>query len=228
MNAPDIRPLETVEAVFQASDVLSQVWGGDRTGMPANLLRALAQAGNYAFGYYVDGRMVGASIAFFGPPVARSLHSHITGLLPEHRGHGEGRAFKTHQRDWALAHGVEHITWTFDPLVARNAHFNLRVLGAEVTEYLVDNYGPMDDGVNLGDESDRLLADWDLVAPRVEVGEVVASVAIPHDIEALRRAADPDAASWRHRVRDAMRAQLAEGLVVGGFDDERGYLFVRP
>jgi predicted GNAT superfamily acetyltransferase len=223
----DIRPLDTVERVFAASEVLSEVWGGDRTGMPANLLRALAHAGNYAFGAYDGDRMVGASVAFFGPPAEATLHSHITGLLPEYRGGGNGRALKLHQREWALERGVERITWTFDPLVARNAHFNLRVLGARVVEYLVDHYGPMDDGVNLGDESDRLLVSWELTTPRAEIGEVVASVAVPHDIESVRRASAADAAVWRHRVRDEMLAGLAAGLVVGGFDDERGYLFVR-
>ncbi|HKT56385.1 MAG TPA: GNAT family N-acetyltransferase [Microbacterium sp.] len=224
----DIRALDTVASVFAASDVLSAVWGGDRTGMPANLLRALAHAGSYAFGAYDGDRMVGASVAFFGPPADRTLHSHITGLLPEYRGGGRGRALKLHQRAWALERGVDRITWTFDPLVARNAHFNLRVLGARVTEYLVDHYGPMDDGVNRGDESDRLLVSWDLRAPRAEPGEVVASVAVPHDIEAVRLASAQDAAAWRHRVRDGMLDRLADGLVVGGFDDERGYLFVRP
>lgn len=228
VRALDIRALDTVESVFAASDVLSEVWGGDRTGMPANVLRALAHAGNYAFGVYDGGRMVGASVAFFGPPAARTLHSHITGLLPEYQGGGRGRALKLHQRAWALERGVDRITWTFDPLVARNAHFNLRVLGARVAEYLVDHYGPMDDGVNRGDESDRILVSWDLRARAAsEPGEVVASVAVPHDIEAVRRTSAAEAAAWRHRVRDEMLARLAEGLVVGGFDDERGYLFVR-
>jgi predicted GNAT superfamily acetyltransferase len=224
----DIRPLDTVESVFAASDVLSQVWGGDRTGMPANLLRALTHSGNYAVGVYDGARMVGASVAFFGPPADAVLHSHITGLLPEYRGQGAGRALKLHQRAWALERGVSRITWTFDPLVARNAHFNLEVLGARVVEYLVDHYGRMDDGVNRGDESDRLLVSWELTAPRVEPGEAVASVAVPRDIEAVRSASTTDAAAWRIRVREGMQADLAAGLVVGGFDDERGYLFVRP
>jgi predicted GNAT superfamily acetyltransferase len=54
--------------------------------------------------------------------------------------------------------------WTFDPLVGRNARFNLVKLGATGTEYLVDFYGPMTDGVNDGDESDRLTVTWDLTA----------------------------------------------------------------
>ncbi len=175
--------------------------------------------------------MIGASIAFFAPPAARSMHSHITGVLPGLQSKGLGRLLKQHQRDWAFARDVGHITWTFDPLVARNAHFNLRVLGARVTEYLVDHYGPMDDGVNRGDETDRLMVSWALAAPPAPTppdDRVVASVAVPHDIETMRREAPADAAAWRVRVRDEFLARTAEGLVAAGFDDDRGYLFVRP
>jgi len=226
-----IRPLDAVDEVIEASEVLSAVWEGDRSGMPPNLLRALAHSGNYAVGLYVDGRMIGASVAFFGAPASRSMHSHITGVLPGHQSHGLGRMLKQHQREWALARDVGHITWTFDPLIARNAHFNLRVLGTRATEYLVNHYGPMDDGVNRGDESDRLMVSWALAAPPRPTpsdDQVVASVPVPHDIVALRRKDPADAATWRLRVREGFLARLAEGLEVGGFDDERGYLFVCP
>ncbi|MGN8552981.1 UNVERIFIED_CONTAM: GNAT family N-acetyltransferase [Microbacterium sp. SLM126] len=227
----DIRPLDTVDEVHAASRVLAEVWGGDNGGMPPNLLRALAHAGNYAVGLYDGDRMVGASVAFFAAPAARSMHSHITGVLPDLQSKGLGRVLKQHQREWALARDVGHITWTFDPLVARNAHFNLRTLGTRVTEYLVNHYGPMDDGINRGDETDRVMVSWALAAPPVATPaaeRVVASVAIPHDIETLRREAPADASAWRLRVRDEILARLAESLVIGGFDDERGYLFVRP
>src|SRR3712207_7442617 len=62
---------------------------------------------------------------------------------------------KLHQRAWAIARGVHEVAWTFDPLVARNAWFNLTKLGARATEYLPNFYGPMDDGINGADESDR-------------------------------------------------------------------------
>lgn len=227
----EIRPLESVEEVFRASDVLAEVWGGDRAGMPPNLLRALAHSGNYAVGLYDGDRMVGASVAFFAAPATRSMHSHITGILPGLQAHGLGRLLKQHQREWALEREVGHITWTFDPLVARNAHFNLRVLGTRVTDYLVNHYGPMDDGVNRGDETDRIMVRWALAAPPVPTpshDRVVASVPIPHDIEAMRRQSPADAAAWRLSVREAVLGHLAEGLVIGGFDDERGYLMVRP
>jgi predicted GNAT superfamily acetyltransferase len=225
----EIRPLDTVEEVFAASAVLSEVWGGDRTGMPPNLLRALAHAGNYAVGLFDGDRIVGASVAFFAEPSARSMHSHITGVLPEYRSQGLGRVLKAHQRRWAFARDVGHITWTFDPLVARNAHFNIRVLGARITEYLIDHYGAMDDGVNRGDETDRLMTRWVLAAPASapREGDVVTSVPIPRDIEALRRQDPAEALDWRYRVRDAFGGLLTDGFVVGGFDDERGYLFVR-
>lgn len=78
----EIRALATIEQIVAASDVLAEVWGGDRGGMPPNLLRALAHSGNYAVGLYDGERLVGASVAFFAEPGARSMHSHITGVLP--------------------------------------------------------------------------------------------------------------------------------------------------
>jgi predicted GNAT superfamily acetyltransferase len=78
----DIRPLATVDEVFAASAVLADVWDGDRSGMPPNLLRALAHSGNYAVGLYAADTLVGASVAFFAAPASRSMHSHITGVLP--------------------------------------------------------------------------------------------------------------------------------------------------
>lgn len=224
-----IRPLESIEQVFAASAVLDEVWGGDRGGMPPNLLRALAHAGNYAVGLFDGERMVGASVAFFAPPAARSMHSHITGILPAYRSRGLGRMLKSHQRTWAFARDVGHITWTFDPLVARNAHFNLRVLGARVDEYLIDHYGAMDDVVNRGDESDRLMVTWALAAPASPPLEtdVVTTVPVPHDIEALRRSDPAEALEWRYRVRDAFGGLYQDGFVAVGFDDDRGYLFTR-
>ena len=227
----EIRPLTTIAQIHEAADVLREVWVGDRDAMPPNLMRALAHSGNYVVGMYDGDRMIGASIAFFAPPATRSMHSHITGVLPGLQSQGLGRLLKQHQREWAFAREVGHITWTFDPLVARNAHFNLRVLGARVTEYLVDHYGPMDDSVNRGDETDRVMVSWALAAPPAPTpaaDRVVASVAVPHDIEAMRRTAPGDAAAWRLRVREEFLAHVAEGLSPAGFDDERGYLFVRP
>ncbi|PVE78774.1 GNAT family N-acetyltransferase [Microbacterium testaceum] len=225
MASIDIRTLDTVDAIHEAARVLDRVWG-ERGTMPANILRALEHAGNYVVGLYDGDEMIGASAAFFGPPAARSLHSHITGIVDGHQGRGLGRLLKLHQRDWALERGVGRITWTFDPLIPRNAHFNLAVLGARVTEYLVNQYGEMDDEVNRGDESDRLMVSWALAepaAPQPQDAEITGVVAVPGDVETLRRSDPAAAAAWRVRVRDELRGHLASGRRIGGFD-RRGYL----
>jgi predicted GNAT superfamily acetyltransferase len=95
------------------------------------------------------------------------MHSHVAGVAESARGRNVGFALKLHQRAWAMQHGIRAVTWTFDPLVRRNAYFNLVKLGARPSEYLVDFYGDMDDAVNGGQGSDRLLVAWDLASPRV-------------------------------------------------------------
>ena len=105
------------------------------------------------------------------------------------------------------------------------------MLGARVAEYLVNQYGAMTDEINRGDETDRLLVEWALAeppAPTPQGDAVVATVPVPTDIEALRREAPAEAAQWRVRVRDALQSHLESGLRIGGFDSERGYLFVSP
>jgi len=229
VEAFEIREIETVEQAHQAAEVLDRIWPGPSSALPANVIRALAHSGNYVVGIFDGAEMVGAVVAFFGPPESRSMHSHVAGVLSEYQGRGVGRMLKQHQREWAFSRGIGHITWTFDPLIARNAHFNLTVLGARVTEYLVDQYGSMDDGVNRGDESDRLFVSWALAAPASAPREedVVTSVVIPSDIAALRRDDPSEALEWRYRVRDAFLGLLEDGLVVVGFDNDRGYLFAR-
>jgi predicted GNAT superfamily acetyltransferase len=224
-----IRDLDTVELILDAQALLDSIRGPERV-VDAGTLRALQQSGNYVVGLF-DGddgeeRMVGASIAFFGEPGRRAMHSHITALVPEYRGRGWGRELKEHQRQWAFSREVGRISWTFDPLVARNAHFFLTVLGARVTGYVVNQYGIFGGG-DAGDESDRLDVEWALadIAKPPAPDAVVDTLAIPPDIESMR-VSDPDAAhGWRLRLRAEIEALLGRGLRIAGFDVEKGYLF---
>jgi predicted GNAT superfamily acetyltransferase len=153
----------------------------------------------------------------------------VAGVLPAYQGRGVGRLLKEHQREWAFARGVGTITWTYDPLVARNAHFNLTVLGARVTEYLIDQYGPMADEVNRGDATDRLMVSWALARPSAtspSPARVVATVPIPPDIESLRRTDPEAAAGWRLKLREELVGQLEAGRRIAGFDRDLGYLVV--
>ncbi|MGO2684373.1 GNAT family N-acetyltransferase [Microbacterium sp.] len=224
-----IRDLDTVELIIEAQSLLDAIRGPERV-IDAGTLRALEQSGNYVVGLFDDEsgqeRMVGASVAFFGVPGQRTMHSHITALLPEYRGRGWGRELKEHQRQWAFSREVGRVTWTFDPLVARNAHFFLTVLGARVIGYSVNNYGIFGGG-DAGDESDRLDVEWALadIAKAPADDAVVATLEIPSDVEVMRET-DPDAAhEWRMRLRGEIEELHGRGLHVAGFDVNRGYLF---
>ena len=134
-----VRELHRVDQLKAAQQLFEAVWRpaeGQPSPMTGELLRALAHAGCYVAGAYAGARMVGASAGFFTAPPGPALHSHITGVAPQGQHRGVGFALKVHQRAWALARGITEVVWTFDPLVARNAWFNLAKLGARPTAYL--------------------------------------------------------------------------------------------
>lgn len=215
--------LHDLGEVTALADVFSTVWQSlpGRTPVPVEVMLAVAHSGGYLAGLEQGGRLVGGSVGLVGltegPEVRPTLHSHVTGVLPGSR--GRGLLLKQHQREWCLARGITQVTWTFDPLVRRNAHFNLTKLGATSRDYLVDFYGPMTDGLNAGEPSDRLYTRWDLQDPPRH-GPVVATVALPEDVESLRRTDPGEARRWRLQVRDQLTAHLASGLVVTGVDDQ--------
>ncbi|HEY6796353.1 MAG TPA: hypothetical protein VI248_16880 [Kineosporiaceae bacterium] len=166
----EVAELPDLVAIRRLIDTL---WSAAPTNpsVTAELLRAYAHTGQYvvvADDLTRPGRpMVAASVGFLAAPPGVALHSHVTGVLPEGRGRSLGLALKAHQRAWALRSGLRQVTWTFDPLIRRNAWFNLAKLAARPRRYLVDFYGPMADAINAGDASDRLYLTWPLHDPRV-------------------------------------------------------------
>jgi predicted GNAT superfamily acetyltransferase len=165
-----ITALTDAPGAHQAARLLAGIWASDQPGLPisAHAVRALAHTGNYVVGAWSGPELVGASIAFLGAHHGRlQVHSHITGTAAAVQRSSIGFALKQHQRAWSLQRGIEEVTWTFDPLVRRNAWFNLRKLRAVATAYEADFYGPMEDGINADDPSDRCLVTWDLLAPAV-------------------------------------------------------------
>jgi predicted GNAT superfamily acetyltransferase len=171
-QASGVEIIELVE-VRDLKAVYSQIdsiWGPNLAQAPVSteLLRALAKSGNYVVAAFAEDALVGSCVGFFAPPRSQTLHSHIAAVSPGGRGRSVGFALKVHQRAWALARGVSTITWTFDPLVARNAYFNLAKLSATPEEYLPDFYGEMEDQINRNDATDRLLMRWELESPQVD------------------------------------------------------------
>jgi len=215
-------------------------WGDDfRELVPPALLLVGQKIGGVVAGAFAREDLVGFVFGLTGLRDGRPVHwSHMLAVAETWRDRGIGRALKAFQRDHLVASGVERMYWTYDPLVARNAHLNLRTLGARVIEYARDLYGtnPMShtDRV-IG--SDRFVVAWDLRVPEPPPdagnpplgplgGEVIASeedplpdipavlVAIPADIHLLKDADAAGAARWRRATRRAFEHYLARGYTV--------------
>ena len=226
-----IRELADMDDLRRLADLFARIWERpDEQPVDASTLRAMTHSGNYVAGAESGGHLVGGLIGWLGgdPRDHLHLHSHILGVLPDIEARGVGFALKQHQRTWCMSRGVMSVEWTFDPLVRRNAYFNLAKLGADAVEYLVNFYGPMDDGINAGDESDRLLVRWTLDSPNAvaaasgmpvapKVGDQHVLVQVPEDIVAIRRH-DPELARrWRQRVRESLGGAMSRGYRVAGF-----------
>lgn len=224
----DVRLLTEGLEIREMVALLDRIWGTATAVVGMELATAIGHGGGYLAAVDLDGQMVGGSVGFLARHHgADVLHSHITGLLPTARGRGVGWTLKQHQRAWAADRDLVWVTWTFDPLVRRNAWFNLGVLGAEVSEYLVDFYGPMDDDINGRDESDRLLVVWPTSGPRPRPSRPLAGLAVvptPEDIVTLRRTDAAEAQHWRHRMRGELGGRLGEGGRVVSFTRGGDYL----
>lgn len=239
-----IRLADSLTDMHRLLRVADAVWGPPAGAMVSpDFLMALAHTGGYvALAEIHDAATdssipVGASFGFLarcGTEIG--LHSHITGVIPSRQHLGIGRRLKHHQRTWALGQGLDVITWTFDPLVRRNGWFNLHGLGATAEEFHIDFYGPLGDTINGADETDRLLARWDLRSTRAceaekepipppSPGAEDVLVPTPDDIVTLRRT-DPEAARvWRRGMRDALVTTMTTHRIIG-MTDQGSYVLV--
>lgn len=168
-----LRPLAEVSELVLTERIQSEVWGiEDHEVVPASLLRAAVHAGGHVIGAFESGALIGFAFGILATPHGTGMeglgvHSHMVAVLPEYRRHGLGKRLKWFQRRWCLERDLRWMSWTFDPLQAKNANLNLRHLGVECHDYLVDFYGPMPGSLGGGQPSDRLLALWLLDSPQV-------------------------------------------------------------
>jgi predicted GNAT superfamily acetyltransferase len=216
----------------EISALFTSIWGGHQH-IPPELGRAIVESGGYVVAARRGAVVVGASVAVVGQSEGRlHLHSHITGVVPSEQRSGVGLAIKRHQREWARERGMARIVWTFDPLVRRNALFNLARLGARATRYEVDFYGPVRDAINGEDETDRLVVEW-AVSGAEGAGALAPTrgmtvVPTPADIVALRTSDAVTARRARLEVRDALGARMSQGWTVAGVSADGSYLLLPP
>jgi len=168
-----VRILETPDEMKAVEDLQRVVWPGSETDVvPAHLLLTAAHNGGLVLGAFVGERLVGMVFGFPGvesvPDGPRPKHcSHMLGVHPDVRGSGVGFALKRAQWQMIRRQGLDHITWTYDPLLSRNAYLNVARLGAVCDTYLREVYGEMRDGLNAGLPSDRFQVDWWILTQRV-------------------------------------------------------------
>jgi predicted GNAT superfamily acetyltransferase len=227
-----IKPLITVEEQNLGRAVFDHTWAKDAgTEITPNLLQAMVHSGAYLSGAFIGSDCVGAAFAFPANTGGLHLHSHMTAVMENHRDKGIGFLLKIDQWHWAKKNNYKEITWTFDPLVKRNAKLNLLKLGADVSAYYPNFYGDMPDALNAGDESDRLLASWKVEggAPmsRQEIISVESTdilIEIPEDIVAIRESDLAENLRWRYKVRDQFTQALDKGGQVIGFSANSEYV----
>jgi predicted GNAT superfamily acetyltransferase len=253
--AISIRLARTHEDYAGCEELSRRIWGAaERNVVPRELLLTMQANGGIVQGAWLpDGTIVGFVFGFLGQRDGRlRLCSHQLGVLPGYRGSGLGVHLKLAQAEEARRRGLELITWTFDPLEARNAYINLHRLGAMAKRYERDHYGPMEDELNRGLPSDRFEAEWWLTRPRssppvgkpavmLSVGEhgdpvpgnadvretASALIAVPSDFQAIKRQSIELARRWRMESRAVFEAALAAGLIAADFQRDGVYVMQR-
>jgi predicted GNAT superfamily acetyltransferase len=248
-QASDAIEIEEMHGVARAREVellQMEIWRASEAWIvPSHALMIVSDSGGILLGARVRGQLVGFVLGFLARTDGTLFHaSHMLGVLPEFRRHGVGAALKWRQRDVARVQGLDLMRWTFDPLEARNAYFNLHKLGASCRVYKPDYYGPMQDELNRDLPSDRLLVEWRLDSdgrrpalstgprsilrnrdgsPQLQLDDMAGgeplAVEIPDDIQAIKREAPEVALRWRLAVREAFSAALAVGYGAHDFRD---------
>ena len=205
---------------------------------PRRHLIVSRQAGGWTLGAFVNERLVGFVhhlAAVRGSEIFG--YSHMMAVDPDYQNQGVGARLKWSQRGRALQEGRSFIKWTWHPMQARNAHFNLNRLGVTVSSYAENFYGtdyattPTLAGAEPpGIDSDRLFANWQLNSRRVEdlakgvsALETVADKAdavinIPANWTKLCREQPAAAKQEQLRVRGEFERAFAAGCVAAGFE----------
>lgn len=257
LSAPlSIRILSGIEEQDLARAIFDEVWpSAEGTQITANLLQAMVHNGTYVAGAFIQNEIVAAAFAFPGLDTKKNLHlhSHMAAVKERYRNRNIGTALKFHQKSWALEHGYNTITWTFDPLVRRNAKLNLVKLGIQIFDYFSDFYGDLPDALNAGDPTDRVIAHWDIANPdlapkeidgkkipvalemldgkpiqhevNVESSQVLCY--LPVDIIELRARDSALALKWRLAMRNQLQPRLNDGWHISGFTSDGAYILTR-
>jgi len=205
-----IRDLESFDDLCQVKSVEKEVWGmADDDSLPMTLAIACKAAGSIFVGAFDGDKLVGFAFGIFGREHGQTtIHSHMLAVLERYRQHDLGLKLKHAQRERALGLAIREMTWTYDPLQSRNAHFNFAKLGIVSDAYKVDFYGPETSSVLHRNGTDRLWVRW-LLDSRRAGDRIAGKDTRAETLDALRHLAP--LVSFNGDGRPA-RADLAESL----------------
>jgi predicted GNAT superfamily acetyltransferase len=237
-----VQPL-TLHSEFAAAVELQRaIWGFDEVELlPVRLFVTALKVGGQALGAFDGEAMIGFCLAIpgMGTGGKNYLHSHMLGVLRAYRNAGAGRMLKLAQREDALARGIDLVEWTFDPLEIKNAYFNIERLGAVVRRFVPNQYGSTTSPLHAGLPTDRCIAEWWLQSARVtrllagqscEASEVIARIAVPSNIDSIKRSDPTHARRIQTRVREQFQEYFSRDLTVVGFErtPEHGQYLLGP
>ncbi len=248
MEETTIRECTTIEEFDGCVALQREAFGlPDLELSPRRHLIVSRQAGGWTLGAFVADRMVGFVhhlAAVRGDEVFG--YSHMMAVAKDYQNKGVGVRLKWAQRERAMKEGRRLIKWTWDPMMARNAHFNLNRLGATVETYAANFYGTdysTDASLTekVGLPSDRLIATWNLGSERVSAlasgvaspvgARPVTTVAIPVEWTALVKQDPGRARDEQARVREEFTKAFEQRLICAGFErgeKESRYLLFEP
>ena len=196
MSDVRIRRAEGLADIHACVDLQREVWKftePEHIAAPPLLILGNRYGGCVLLAESSDGKAIGFSYALLCSEPDRSLFwwSHMTAVAPAHQGKSVGFQLKLAQRTEALSEGIDRICWTFDPLQALNAHFNIRKLGTQVLRYEANIYGESSSPLHHGMPTDRLLVEWNLESPAVVNRLGGAAHSIPRDLDVMARITAP-------------------------------------
>jgi predicted GNAT superfamily acetyltransferase len=237
--AVHIKFFSELEQFDQCVALEEAVWGYDPGDIiPRRVFLLASRIGGQVLGAFnddsPDAKPIGFAMALPGYRNGSAyLHSHMVGVLPEHRNRGIAYALKLAQREDAIARGFDLMEWTFDPLEIKNAHLNIAKLGAIVRRYQHNFYGPSSSPLQGGLPTDRIYAEWWLRSKRVESAlrndplpiDVLGRVDVPSEIYAWKaaRSQHDEALGLQARNASALETAFASHLAVVGYErNDRG------
>jgi predicted GNAT superfamily acetyltransferase len=227
-----VRELKTPSELLELRELFDITWPSPSSQITQNFGTALIHSGAVLTGAYLGQQLVAGAIAIVSDQAGSVwLHSHMAATHPAHRGAGYGAMVKYEQAAVAASREIKKITWTFDPLVLRNAKLNILNLGVTVKKFIPDFYGVMEDQINANDLTDRLWCEWlldgecALTAPHNLISESdLIKVPMVPDIGVVKNLEPQRVRELRLEMRSALTLALDGRTEIKGISQANEYL----